>query len=273
MDWNTWKCHCSSLGKLMTEPKAGEKGALSQTAKSYLKEVYGEFKYNRREDFSSRYTEKGNLVEEECITMLSRLDKELYKKNTERVENEFLTGIPDIFKGEQIRAAEYIIDNKAPWSLRTFLTVIDTKLDRDYWSQIQGYFDLTGASKGEVSYCLADCPENILMEEKMKLLNRMVSRLEAVTEFSPAYMEAAAELEYMHRFEDIPLEERRVKFEVERDQSFIDAVHEKVKVARRYLADFEKIHLNGKKSPAPALDVSSIKLTKIKKQDDLLSVE
>jgi hypothetical protein len=254
----------------MTEPRSGDKRELSQTAKTYLKEVYGEFKYGRREDFSSKYTEKGNLSEEACITMLSRLDKKLYKKNEERLENAFLTGIPDIFEGELIREAEYIIDNKSSWSLRTFLAVLMEKLDRDYWSQIHGYFDLTGASKGEVSYCLVDCPENILQEEKMWLLNRMVSRLQAATEFSPAYMEAAAELERLHRFDDIPIQERRIKFEVVREQTFIDSVHEKVKKARIWLAEFEAFHLNGHKiistpPPAPAINVESIVLQKIKK--------
>lgn len=264
-DWSKWKCHCSSIGKLMTEPRSGDKNALSQTAKSYLKEVYGEFKYGRREDFSSKYTEKGNLSEEECITMLSRLDKKLYKKNEERLENDFFTGITDIFEGESIRKAEYIIDNKSSWSLRTFLAVLGDKLDYGYQGQMQGYFDLTGASQGEVSYCLVDCPENILMEEKMRLLNRMVSRLEAATEFSPAYVEAAAELERLHKFGDIPIEERRIKFEVGRDQEFINAVHEKVKKARVWLAEFEILHMNGRKPELTPIKDEEIILTKIKK--------
>lgn len=265
MDWSSWKCHCSSIGKLMTNPKLGDKMELSQTAKTYLKEVYGEFKYGRREDFRSKYTEKGNLSEEECITMLSRLDKKLYKKNEERLENEFLTGIPDIFEGESIRKADYVIDNKSSWSLRTFLSVLGDKLDPGYQDQMNGYFDLTGSSSGEVSYCLVDCPENILQEEKMWLLNRMVSRLEAATEFSPAYLEASARLERLHKFVDIPIEERRIKFEVKRDQLFIDAVHEKVKKARIWLSEFEVLHLNGKKPPMPVIDISSVQLTKIKK--------
>jgi hypothetical protein len=93
----------------------------------------------------------------------------------------------------------------------------------------------------------------------------MISAQKAATEFSPDYMEAAAELEYMHKFGDIPLEDRRVKFEVARDQHFIDAVHEQVKAARIYLADFERIHLNGRKPPPLAVDLSTIQLTKIKK--------
>lgn len=265
--WDNWKCHCSSIGILMTEPQLKrdrEAGELAQTAKSYLKEVYGEFKYKRRHDFSSRYTDKGNLVENDCITMMSRLDKELYSKNEEQVENEFLIGIPDIYKGPVIRQATKVIDNKASWELRNFLAVIDKPLDRNYWSQVQGYLALTGATEGEVSYCLADCPEILLLEEKRYLLMKMVNSGQAGTEYSPAYMDAAADLERLHKFPDIPIEERRVKFEIERDDTFIKSVYENVKKARKYLAYFEKIHLNGRKPPAPSVDLSTIVLTKIK---------
>src|ERR1700744_1271944 len=191
MDWNKWKCHCSSIGILMTEPRSAEekkKGGLSQTAKSYLKEVYAEFKYGRREDFSSRYTEKGNLTEEACITLLSRLDKQLYVKNEEQLENDYLVGTPDIWLGENILKALYIIDNKSSWSMRTFMSVIDSPVDKNYWSQVQGYMDLTSAPEGEVSYCLEDCPEHLLNEEKRKLLYKMIDRLEAMTEISPSYI-------------------------------------------------------------------------------------
>lgn len=267
IQWELWKCHCSSIGILRTEPqtkKEKEAGELSQTAKSYLKGVYGEFKYGRRYDFRSRFTDKGNLVENECITMLSRLDKEVYKKNEEEVENEFLIGTPDIYKGEFIMKADKIIDNKASWMLWNFLTVIGKPLDSGYRAQVQGYMAITGAQEGEVSYCLADCPESVLMEEKRWLLARMVDRGEAGTEYSPAYMDAVRKLEYMHKFGDIPIEERRVKFEVERDDEYIEGIYEAVKKGRKYLADFEKIHLNGRKPRVPAISPSEIILKKIK---------
>src|ERR1700761_4108293 len=135
VDWSKWKLHCSSIGILMTDPqtkKEKEAGELSQTAKSYLKEVYGEFKYGRRYDFRSRYTDKGVLAEQECITMLSRLDKEFYQKNEEERESEYLIGTPDIYKGESIMKAKKIIDNKASWQLRHFLAVIGKPLDAGY---------------------------------------------------------------------------------------------------------------------------------------------
>ena len=62
------KIRASSIGKIMTNPKTkGE--SLSQTTKTYLQELAVEEVYNIRKEFSSRYTDKGNEVEELSIAL------------------------------------------------------------------------------------------------------------------------------------------------------------------------------------------------------------
>lgn len=66
----------------------------------------------------------------------------------------------------------------------------------------------------------------------------------AATEFSPEYIEAAAELEYNMVFDDIPIEEKVIKFVVYREQETIDKMKLKVEKAREFLANLEVKHMN-----------------------------
>jgi hypothetical protein len=67
---NTFKVRCSSIGKIMTSPRSKSE-LLSQTAKTYVEEQVLLAKYGIRKTFSSRYTDKGNLVEDESIRIAS----------------------------------------------------------------------------------------------------------------------------------------------------------------------------------------------------------
>ena len=62
------KIRSSAIGKIMTNPKTkGE--SLSQTTKTYLQELAVQEVYGIRKEFSSRYTDKGNEVEELSIAL------------------------------------------------------------------------------------------------------------------------------------------------------------------------------------------------------------
>ncbi len=65
------KIRCSSLGKIMTAPRSKSE-VLSQTAKSYIEELAKEHLFGIKKVFKSRYTDKGNEVEEKA--------KELFRK-------------------------------------------------------------------------------------------------------------------------------------------------------------------------------------------------
>ena len=242
-NWSKWKARCHALGILTTEPKLvkdKEAGNLSEGAKTYLKKVYAETKYNRKQEFTSKYTEKGTETQKDCLTLLCRLDKRLYQENEERLSNDYITGILDFYDGQDVRNAWYVIENKSAWSLHTFLGYLGEKLDRAWWSQGQGYLDLSGSKEGEVSICLVDAPESLILEEKRKLLWKMAD--EAATEYNPEYLEACEELVRSMTFPDIPMEHRRIKHPIKRDDAFIEKVYKTVERSRLYLAEIEAMH-------------------------------
>jgi hypothetical protein len=216
---------------------------LSPGCKSHLNSVYAYEKYGKwsaDKDKGNKYTNKGDLAENDSITLLSILDGKLYEKNRIRVENDFLTGVPDIIEGESIYNAEKIIDVKTSWDIETFFFNLGKPLIPKYWWQVQGYMALTGASIAEVSFCLVNTPESLLNEEKYRLLKR----LDVATEENPEYILAAAELVNNLTFDDIPAGERVIRFFVERDDDSIQRIYKRVQSCRKYLQEIEKMHVN-----------------------------
>ena len=90
------KIRSSAIGKIMTSPKS--KGdALSQTTKTYLQELAIQEVYGIRKEFSSRYTDKGNEVEELSISLCNDvLETGFLYKNEEHFTNDWITGTPDV---------------------------------------------------------------------------------------------------------------------------------------------------------------------------------
>lgn len=215
------KVRCSSIGKIMTSPRSkGE--VLSQTTKSYIKELVLEHKYGIRKEINSRYLDKGNMVENESIELTERvLDLDLIVKNESYFENDFICGTPDIIMGDTI------IDVKSSWSAHTFPFFLDEELpNKDYYYQVQGYMALTGATKGMVVYCLINTPEEIVLDE---IRRTSWSRHELdVTE------ETEAEVRQQHEFDHIPEVNRVKAYHIERNEDVIQAIYDKVNECKIY---------------------------------------
>ena len=243
-DFSQTLIKASCVGQLVTAPrlkKDREAGLLGSTAKSMLIKVYGWEKYGRRDDLRTKAIKKGLQVEEEGITLVAKLDKYLYQKNETRLNNKWFTGEPDIFKGVSIKKAERIIDIKCSWDLASFLSSIKTFLNKDYYAQGQIYCDLANCSEFEISYCLINTPQVLINDEKKKLFYSMG----VATEQNPDYLAACEELERNMTFDDIPDEEKRIKFEIQRDKEFIQMAREKVIKGREWLGEFQDLHLSG----------------------------
>lgn len=238
MDFSKVKFRCSSLGHLMTEPRNKsdkEAGNLSETAITHLIDVYVAVKYGRQSDIKTKYTEKGLMVEEDGITLYSRVYKTFFRKNEQQLENEFIKGTPDIFTGKIVQDADTIDDIKCSWDIYTFHRVLSKDINPLYYWQLQGYFALSNARRGRLNYCLIDTPEVMINDEKRKLMWQMG----VLADTDPVYIEACNELERTMKFGDIPLRERIITFDVERSDADIERVYKKVVKARAWLADFE----------------------------------
>ncbi len=235
MDFSKILFRCSSLGHIMTDPRSKGEG-LSETCKTHLIDVYVSNKYGRNDDITNRYLEKGLAVEEDSITLYSRITKQFFLKNEERLRNGWIKGTPDLYTGESIRNAETITDIKSSWDLYTFMRVITKEINKLYYWQLQGYMDLSGAKSATLAYCLVDTPDQLISDEKRKLMWKMG----VATEESPLFIEACEELERSMTFGDIPFEERLIEFKVERNDTDILKMHKRVEDCRKWLNEFEQ---------------------------------
>jgi hypothetical protein len=265
IDWSKTKFRASSWGNLLVEPREKEakaRGDLSITCQKELVKIYNLVKYGRKKDIVTKQMEKGIAVEDESITLFSRVEKKLFTKNTQRVENEWSTGHPDIYEGESIFNADEVDDIKSSWELDSFTIKLIEDADPGYTAQLNVYYDLTGAKRGNIAYCLVDAPPEMVQDE----LKRLQFKMNIIWDGDPEYVKAANEVIKGMTFQDIDYLERVIKVPVERDDALIQRMKDKVPKLRDWLAWLEKKHLNGKKviSTPPKIDLSTIKLTKIK---------
>lgn len=208
------KFRCSSLGKLMAEPRSKSEGVLSVGAKTYIRELAAQEIFGVEFEISSKAIEKGIEVEGDSIDLLNSVRGLSLFKNTERKSNEFITGECDLFDAEAKRGH----DIKSSWSIATFpITVADCE-DRLYEWQMRGYMALWDADEWEVNYCLVDTPDRLIGFEPMHL--HVVSHL-------PEWM-------------------RVTTWTVKRDLEKEAAIYEKVKAANEYLTsvinEFDQTH-------------------------------
>jgi hypothetical protein len=215
-----FKVRCSALGKVMTSPRSKSE-ILSQTAKTYVEEQVLLAKYGIVKTFNSRYTDKGNLVEDESIKLASEvLELGFILKNDEHFSNDWVTGTPDV------NTANYVLDVKSSWDATTFpffATEIPTK---DYYYQLQGYMWLTGKQKSLLVYCLVNTPLDMVQDE--------IRRAHWNANLLEESLDLIDEVQKRHNFDHIP-DNRRVKvFEVERDDEVIEQIKERVELCREY---------------------------------------
>jgi hypothetical protein len=211
---------CSSLGKLMTEPRSKSE-VLSQTAKSYIEDLFNELEFGYRKEFSSRYTDKGLEMEDEAIQFASeQFDWEFVVKNTERFTNDYITGEPDI------NTDSLLADIKCSWSLDTYPMFEADLKNKDYYWQLQGYMWLTGKTEAELVYCLMNTPLQIVEDE--------VRRAHWKAGLIDEDIDLRHEVQTKHNYDNIPSKLRVKRYIVERDDKAIEKIIEKVEIAREY---------------------------------------
>jgi hypothetical protein len=177
---------------------AKTKGDLSAGCKTYLENWYA----NDNEDIYSKYFDKGNVVEQECIDLMAAvLGKGLCLKNDEYLENEYFSGTCDV------QLDDCIVDVKSVWG-RKGLHAACNGLDKDYEWQLMGYAHLYNRPKAILFYGLLDTP---------------------------------AECNYGNEviYSDMPIEQRWIAYNVELNQEAIQSVIDKVVKCREYLAEYD----------------------------------
>ncbi len=205
---------CSSIGKIMTEPRTLKEGPLSVGAKTYIRSLAAQQVFGIDFEVSSKELEKGLAVEADAIAMLCRVRGLALTKNTERRRNEWLMGEADLFDQPRKRGH----DVKCSWSAATFPICPEDCKDSLYEWQMRGYMMLWDAGEWEVNYCLLSTPEQLIRYEPVS----------------------------MHFVDHIPEHMRITTWTVKRDAEKEAAMVEKIKHAREYyaltLATFDADH-------------------------------
>ena len=212
---------------------------LSKSCQAYLIKTYALEKYNRIKDIETKEMVKGIVVEDNSIELFSIMEGKIYEKNKTRLSNEMVSGTPDLFDGESIDQATRVIDIKSSYDIETFLKNVTQPLPSIYYWQLQGYLWLTSAKVGVISYCLVNTPESIVNQQAEYLLRK----LDVATTDNQRYQKEYAKMVRNMTFDDIPMEERIIRIEVERNDDDIEKIYKKVIKCREYLQEFQEKHL------------------------------
>jgi len=209
------RIRCSALGKIMGEPRSKSDGPLTQSAKTYIRELASQEIFGVDFEVSSKAIEKGIECEQDSIDLFNRVFGRDLKKNDERRTDDFLTGesdLPDV---------DEVVDIKTPWSIATFPLCRDDVTDavlRLYDWQLVGYMRLWNKPRARLAYCLVDTPERLIGYEPIQL----------------------------HAVSHIPPHLRVTSWVMHRDAAKEALMIEKIKAARAYyaevLAEFDASH-------------------------------
>lgn len=178
-----------------------ENPQLPSTCTSYLHEWYA----NDFEQIQSKYTNKGEMVENDLIDFaISQLGYGVGDKNLEYRSDEFITGTCDVV------LPDAIMDVKAPWSRETLHKQLIAGLDKDYEWQLQGYCHLWQKPKAILFYGLMDTPPEV------NYTNEVI-------------------------YSDMPDNERWFAYNITADHARIIEVKNRVKQCRIYLEGYDAI--------------------------------
>ena len=195
---------------------------LSETAKTYCKQWIKEQLYDKRKDIKSKYLDKGILAEDDAISLVIDVECLNYnEKNEEYFSNDFMTGTPDLLY------PDLVIDTKCSYDCFSF-PLFDTEIDnKDYYYQLQGYMELTGARKAMLSYCLVDMPQSMIDKEAYyESKNRGFDSID---------YEVWTEVSNKRTYSNIDKKYRVKSFRFDYDKEVINKIESRVKLCREYI--------------------------------------
>jgi hypothetical protein len=204
-----FKIRCSQIGKIM-----GVKG-IGLTGKGYCEDWYKEKIYSKRKSFTSKYTEKGNKVEDDSLDFIAdNLGYGMIVKNEKVFYDDFMTGTPDAI------LKEIIIDVKNSWDCFTFPLFNNKTPNKDYYWQAQGYMNLTGIENYKLVYTLMNTPKE-LIEKEYIYSDQSVSFDDFEKEFT---------------YDNIDPKYRIKVFDIKKNEDDIQKIKDRVNECREYIS-------------------------------------
>lgn len=224
----TIKLNCSRLVDIIPS----ERGRIPFTKEhiKVLREIYIEAKYGRRKRINSPYIEKGKTVERESINLLGTYLGINLTKNEEKLENDYIKGIPDIILENEV------IDVKSCWDIFTLPDPFfddKTGKNNEYYWQMQGYLALTGKERGSIAYVLTNHPDFLIEQEVRKRCRE--ENIDENDEEEKSRITSQVIID--HSYDDIPLGERVRIFYIERNEEDINKIYQRVVECRAKLKE------------------------------------
>ena len=161
---------------------------LSETTKSYIRSVAKQDFYGYNVELNNKYINKGIMQENDSIALLNTVNFTNYSKNTERLNNEWLTGEADIV------TEDTIIDVKTSWSLETFPATLEEAVNKDYEWQLRAYLFLYDKQYASLVYCMVTTHPSLLNEWENLSLHQ-VDHIDASKRITTLSFERDLELE------------------------------------------------------------------------------
>ena len=199
---------CSSLHKLIGDGRS-KAAVISDTAKSAIRDIVKEDLYGFRSFTGNQYTQKGNLLEDLAIEMSGKMRFRNYQKHVGCMENELITGECDVLDLER----KLIIDTKVTWDIGTHPFFQDEAMEKvkkaGYDVQMQAYMWLYDCEVAHVDFWLFPCPPELLKD--WDDIDQLV-----------------------HLVEAIDIRERKTTVIIERDESVIQKIKDKIPHCQNY---------------------------------------
>lgn len=234
---------------------------LTQGVKNYLVKLHRELKWNRRKRLETKYIKKGLQLEEDAITMYSIFKEQTFINNTERINNEWITGEYDIYHGRNINKIKKGADTKVSWDFSTF-PYPNEKLNTVYEWQNHGYMFLSGAEEWTTVYCLMNSPkwaletakyregfewsDNVIPNWKLlEILNnniydeetffKMAAEWECMPDPESEHPDNMKAVDIFNNFVPLSLEQRIIEKTTYRNEKAIEEIKLRVEMGREFL--------------------------------------
>lgn len=231
--------------------------SFSGSAQAYLLFLYRVRKYGRQYSMRGEISDailKGLKKEKSAADLISEAYGIKLFIDKKQIKNDHLVGAVDVMDAETIELSNHVYEIKNSYDLSSFLRAMNKPLDKKHYLQMQGYLGISGKKYGEICYCLTEHPEEVIQQQKDIIMLEMCpdgiinDRFERYWEF----------VERKLRYSDIPARERVFSHLVERDDTIIDRIYNRVEDARTWLSDYAEFHTNAIKNRY--LDVKKVRI-------------
>ena len=230
-----FKLRASAAGHFLSQPQKKadrEAGLISQSARTLSDNWILKQRYNYYNEVRTDQLKKGTINEDtESIPLIDIVFPTdiQRKKNLIRLEDDFFTGEPDLILPDRIE------EIKSVWDIASLFK--KGPLPKTYFAQAQVYMHLFNKKKTILYYCLTKTPDDILIKMEDRLFYELGHD-------KNEYEKALNQLRQNHNVDNVRLNERVRKYEIEFEPRIIETLKTNIVKARDYI-DVKNAFLDG----------------------------